>query len=61
MSFDRNQLTRLFDRMLKVKERLRWGAKKKLEEALNDWQKEDRLFLSQLKDAMRPLTDIEKI
>ena len=61
MSFDRNQLTRLFDRMLKVKERLRWGSKKRLKEALNDWQKEDRLFLSQLKEAMRPLTDIEKI
>jgi hypothetical protein len=61
MSFDRNQLIRLFNRMLKVKERLRWGSKKRLEEALNDWQQEDRLLFSQLKDAMRSLTDIEKI
>lgn len=61
MSFDRNQLIRLFNRMLKVKERLRWGSKKRLEEALNDWQQEDRLLFSQLIEAMRSLTDIEKI
>jgi hypothetical protein len=47
--------------MLKVKERLRWGSKKRLEEALNDWQQEDRLLFSQLKEAMRFLSDIEKI
>jgi len=47
--------------MLKVKEKLRWGSKKKLEEALNDWQQEDRLLFSQLKEAMRSLTNIENI
>ena len=61
MSFDRSQLIRLFDRMLKERERLRWGSKKRLEEALNDWQQEDRLLFSQLKEAMRPLTNIENI
>jgi hypothetical protein len=61
MSFDRSQLIRLFNRMLRLKERLRWGSKKRLEEALDDWQKEDRLLFSQLKDAMRSLSDIEKI
>jgi hypothetical protein len=61
MSFDRSQLIRLFNQMLKVKERLRWGSKKRLEEALNDWQQEDRLLFSQLKEAMRLLTNIENI
>jgi hypothetical protein len=60
MSFNRSQLSRLYDRMMKVKERLRWGSKKRLEEALNDWQKEDRLLFSQLNEALRPLTNIEK-
>jgi hypothetical protein len=47
--------------MLKVKEKLRWGSKKRLEEALIDWQKEDRLLFSQLHEAMRPLSNIEEI
>jgi hypothetical protein len=45
--------------MLAVKDKLRWGSKKRLEEALNDWQKEDRLLFSQLKETMRSLTNIE--
>ena len=61
MSFNRSQLIRLFNRMSKVKEKLRWGSKKRLEEALNEWQQEDRLLFSQLKEAMRPLTNIENI
>jgi len=61
MSFNRSQLILLFNRMLKVKEKLRWGSKKRLEEALIDWQKEDRLLFSQLHEAMRPLSNIEEI
>jgi len=61
MSFDRRQLINLFNRMLRVKDELRWGSKKRLEEALYDWKKEDRLLFSQLKDVMRTLTNIEKI
>ncbi len=61
MSFELSQLRSLFDRMLKVKDGLRWGSKKRLEEALNDWQKEDRLLFSQLKEAMRSLMNIENI
>ena len=61
MSFDRRQLISLFNRMLRVKDELRWGSKKRLEEALDDWKKEDRLLFSQLKDVMRTLTNIEKI
>jgi len=61
MSFDRSQLINLFNRMLKVREKLRWGSKKRLEEALNEWQQEDRLIFSQLKEAMRSLTNIENI
>ena len=47
--------------MLKVKDELRWGSKKRLEEALDDWKKEDRLLFSQLKEVMRTLTNIENI
>jgi len=61
MSFDRSQLINLYNRMLKVREKLRWGSKKRLEEALKEWQQEDRLIFSQLKEAMRSLTNIENI
>ena len=61
MSFDRRQLISLFNRMLTVKDKLRWGSKKRLEKALKDWTKEDRLLFSQLKEVMRPLTNIENI
>ena len=61
MSFDRRQLISLFNRMLTVKDKLRWGSKKRLENALKDWTKEDRLLFSQLKEVMRPLTNIENI
>ncbi len=61
MSFDRKQLISLFNRMSNVKDKLRWGSKKRLEEALNDWQKEDRRLFSQLKEATRSLINIENI
>lgn len=61
MSFDRAALIRLYNSMLTVKGKLRWGSKKRLEEALKDWQQEDRLIFSQLREVMRPLINIEKI
>ena len=61
MSFDRSQLISLFNRMLNVKDKLLWGSKKRHEGALNDWQYEDRLLFSQLKEVMRTLTNIENI
>jgi hypothetical protein len=46
--------------MVDLKGELRWGSKRKLEDALKDWHKEDKLLYSGLVDAMRPLYDIEK-
>jgi hypothetical protein len=47
--------------MVSVKEELRWGSKKKLEDALKDWQKEDKHLYSELFETMRNLYDLEKI
>ncbi|UCD44721.1 MAG: hypothetical protein JSV27_11510 [Candidatus Bathyarchaeota archaeon] len=61
MSFNRDALVRLYNRMFDLKRELRWGAKRKLEDALKDWQKEDRLRYSELLETMRSLYNIEKI
>ena len=61
MSFNRDALIRLYNRMVSVKEELRWGSKKKLEDALKDWQKEDKHLYSELFETMRNLYDLEKI
>ena len=58
MSYDRDSLIKLFDKMLEVREKLilQRGT---LESALKEWQKEDRLIYSRLRDAMRILDDVE--
>ena len=61
MSFNRDALIRLYNRMVDLKGDLRWGSKRKLEDALKDWHKEDKLRYSGLVEAMRSLYDIENI
>jgi len=47
--------------MVDLKKELRWGSKRKLEDALKEWQKEDKLRYSRLLETVRPLYNIEKI
>jgi hypothetical protein len=61
MSFNRDALIRLYNRMAELKDELRWGSKRKLEDALEDWQKQDKLYYSELLETMRDLYNIEKI
>lgn len=61
MSYDRYSLIRLFDRMIALKNEIGWGAKKKLDNALKEWRREDIIRYSNLKDIMRKFDNIEKI
>ena len=60
MSYDRDSLIKLFDKMLEVREKL-FLQKGTLDSALKEWQKEDRLVYSRLKEAFRDLDDVEII
>jgi uncharacterized protein YhfF len=60
MSYDRDSLIKLFDKMLEVREKL-FFQKGTLDSALKEWQKEDRLTYSMLREALRELDDIEII
>lgn len=58
MSYDRDSLIKLFDKMLEVREKL-FLQKGTLNSALKEWQKEDRLVYSGLREALRDLDDVE--
>jgi hypothetical protein len=60
MSYDRDSLIKLFDKMLEVRKKL-FLQKGTLDSALKEWQKEDRLAYSRLREAFRELDDIEII
>ena len=60
MSYDRNSLIKLFDKMLEVREKL-FLQKVTFDSALKEWQKEDRLAYSMLREALRELDDVEII
>ena len=60
MSYDRDSLIKLFEKMLKVREKLVL-QKGTLDSALKEWQKEDRLVYSRLREALRELDDVEII
>lgn len=60
MSYDRDSLIKLFDKMLEVREKLIL-QKGTLDSALKEWQKEDRLVYSGLREALRELDDVENI
>ena len=58
MSYDRDSLIKLFDKMLEVRNKL-FLQKGTLDSALKEWQKEDRLVYSRLREALRNLDDVE--
>lgn len=61
MSFDKDALRRLYEAMMSLRDSLGWRSKMKLDTALKEWQQEDRLFYSRLKEAMLELYNIERI
>jgi hypothetical protein len=58
MTYDRDSLIKLFDKMLEVRNKL-FLQKGTLDSALKEWQKEDRLIYSRLREALRNLDDVE--
>ena len=60
LSYDRDSLIRLFDKMDALKDEIGWGSKNKLDKALKEWRREDRLLYSLLREAMTSLDNIEK-
>ena len=58
MSYDRDSLIRLYEKMLEVKDKL-IIQKGTLDSALKEWQKEDSYFYTKLREALRELPDVE--
>ena len=61
MSYDRNSLIRLYDRIAALKNGIGWVSKRKLNNTLKEWKREDSLDYSTLRDVMRKIENIEKI
>ncbi len=61
MSYDRNSLIRLYDRMEALKNGIGWVSKRKLHNTLNEWKREDSHYYSTLRDVMRNIENVEKI
>jgi len=60
MSYDKNSLIRLFDKVSELREGIGWISKKKIDETLKEWTREDRLQYSQLMEALSGLENIER-
>jgi hypothetical protein len=60
MSFDKESLIRLFNRVALLRKGVGWISKSKLDEELKEWSREDRLQYSMLMEALNSLENIEK-
>ena len=61
MSFDKDSLINLFNQIIKLREDIGWFSKRKLDRALKEWQKEDRLRYALLREIMASIDNIEKM
>ena len=61
MSYDRNSLIRLYERMVALKNGIGWVSKRRLTNTLKEWKREDSHSYSTLRDVMRKFENIEKI
>jgi hypothetical protein len=61
MSYDRNSLIRLYDRIAALKNGVGWVSKKRLTNTLKEWKREDSHYYSSLRDVMRKIENVEKI
>jgi len=60
LSYDKDSLIRLFNMMAELKEGVGWVSKGRIDDALKEWSREDRLQYSLLMEAMSDLENIEK-
>jgi hypothetical protein len=60
LSYDKDSLIRLFNRMAELREGAGWVSKGRIDDALKEWSREDRLQYSLLMEAMSDLENIEK-
>ncbi len=61
MSYDRTSLIRLYDRIAALKNGFGWVSKRKLNNTLEDWKREDSHYYSTLRDVMRKIENVEKL
>ena len=61
MSYDRDSLIRLFNRVVSLKKGIGWVSKRKLDDALREWSREDRLHYSTLMESLNRLDNIERM
>ena len=61
MSFDKDSLIRLFNKIAALRKGLGWVSKKKIDETLKEWRREDRLHYSILMSALSDLDNIESM
>ena len=61
MSYDRDSLIRLFNRVVALKKGIGWVSKRKLDDALREWSREDRLHYSTLMESLNRLDNIERM
>jgi len=61
LSYDRDSLIRLFNRVVSLKKGIGWVSKRKLDDALREWSREDRLHYSTLMESLNRLDNIERM
>ncbi len=61
MSYDRNSLIRLYERIAALKNGIGWISKRKIDKTLDEWKREDSIHYSTLRDIMRNLENVENI
>ena len=61
MSYDRNSLIRLYDRIAALKNGLGWVSKRQLNNTLKEWKREDSHYYSTLRDVMIKIENVEKL
>ncbi|MHA2237326.1 MAG: hypothetical protein ACXAB2_03020 [Candidatus Hodarchaeales archaeon] len=54
-------MTRLYERIADLKNGIGWISKRKLDNTLEEWKREDSRLYSTLREAMRNFENIEKI
>jgi hypothetical protein len=61
ISYDRTSLMRLYERIADLKNGIGWVSKKKIDNTLEEWKREDSLLYSTIRDVMINIENIEKI
>jgi hypothetical protein len=60
-SYDRTSLIRLYEQIEALKNGIGWVSKRKINQTLDKWKREDSRNYSNLRNVMRKIENIEKI